>query len=232
MLHVVGVQLHVLLDALLGLDLVDDLLKTLLGQLHDHVGEHLDEPAVGVVGEAGVVGELGQALHHHVVEAQVQDGVHHAGHGGAGAGAHGDQQGVLGVGKLLAADLLHLAQVLVDLGLDVVVDLPAVVIVLGAGLGGHGKALRHRHAQIGHLRQVGAFAAQQLPHGAVALGEEIDIFVRVGHLTFLLQSVQLNEIIPFVQKNAREIPNYDLNFQFSTTERKKSRSGKKNGKSL
>ena len=168
-LHVLGIQLHVLLDALLGLDVVDNLLKALLAQLHHHVGEHLDEPAVGVVGEAGVVGELGQALHHGVVEAQVEDGIHHAGHGGAGAGAHGNQQGVLGIGELLATDGLHLAQVLVDLGLDVRVDLAAVVIILGAGLGGDGEALGHGHTQIGHLSQVGALAAQQLPHGAVAL---------------------------------------------------------------
>ena len=168
-LHVLGVQLHVLLDALLGLDVVDDLLEALLAQLHHHVGEHLDEAAVGVVGKAGIVGVLGQALHHGVVEAQVEDGVHHAGHGGAGAGAHGNQQGVLGIAELLAADGLHLAQVLVDLGLDVRVDLAAVVIILGAGLGGDGEALGHGHAQIGHLSQVGALAAQQLPHGAVAL---------------------------------------------------------------
>ena len=53
----------------------------------------------------------------------------------------GNQQGVLGIGELLATDGLHLAQVLVDLGLDVRVDLAAVVIILGAGLGGDGEAL-------------------------------------------------------------------------------------------
>ena len=182
-LHVLGVQVHVVRHALLGFDLVDDLLKALLRQLHHHVGEHLDEPAVGVVGEAGVVGELGQPLHHHIVQAQVQDGVHHAGHGGPGAGAHGHQQGIFGIGELLAADLLHFAQVLIDLSLDLLVDLAAVVVVLGAGLGGDGKALRHRHAQIGHLGQVCAFAPQQLPHGAVALGEQIDEFLTHGELS-------------------------------------------------
>ena len=202
-LHVVGVQLHVLLDALFGLHLVDDLLKALLGQLHHHVGEHLDEAAVGVVGETGIVGELGQALHHHVVEAQVEDGVHHTRHGGPGAGADGDQQGVLGVGELLAADLLHLAQVLVNLGLDVLVDLTAIVIVLGAGLGGDGKALRHRHTQVGHFSQVGALAAQQLPHGAVAFGEQVDVLVRIAHFHIPPKFVpperdrSLGHIIPF-----------------------------------
>ena len=174
LLHVVGVQLHVLLDALLLLQVVDDLLKTLLGQLHHHVGEHLDEPAVGVVSETGVVGLGGKALHGHVVEAQVQDGVHHAGHGGPGAGADGDQQGVGGVAELLPGLLLQLGQVLHDLRLDLGGDGAAIVVVLGAGLGGDGEALGHGHTQVGHLGQVGALAAQQLPHAAVAFREFVD----------------------------------------------------------
>ena len=112
-----------------------------------------------------------------VVQAQVQDGVHHAGHGGAGAGTHGNQQRVLRVAELLAVDLLHLGEILVDLRLDLVVDLAAVLIVRGAGLGGDGEALRDRHAEIRHLCQVCALAAEQLTHGAVTLGEQVNIFV-------------------------------------------------------
>ena len=179
--HIVGVQFHILLDALLLLQRVDDLFKAFLGQLHDHVGEHLDKPAIGVVGKAGVVGKLGQALHHRVVQAQVEDRVHHAGHGSPGAGADRDQQRIDGIGKFLAADLLHLAQVLIDLGLDVLIDLAAIRIILGACLGGHSEALGYRHAQIGHLSQVGALAAQQFPHGAVAFREQVHVLMRVGH---------------------------------------------------
>ena len=65
-----------------------------------------------------------------------RDGVHHAGHGGAGAGTDGDQQGVLVIAELLAGDLLHLLNIFHDLGHDLVVDLTAILIVLGAGLGG------------------------------------------------------------------------------------------------
>ena len=49
-------------------------------------------------------------------------------------------RGVLMIAKLLAGDLLHLLDIFHDLGHDLVVDLAAVLIVLGAGLGGDGEA--------------------------------------------------------------------------------------------
>ncbi len=176
LLHVVGGQLDILLDALLFLDLVDDLLELGLGQLHDDVGEHLDEAAVGVIGEARVVGELREALDDGVVEAEVEDGVHHAGHRGAGARTDGDEQRVLGVRELFAADLLHLGEALVNLLLDIVIDLTAVGVVLGAGLGRDGEALRNRHAGLGHFGEVRALAAEELTHVLIALGEHVNEF--------------------------------------------------------
>ena len=176
LLEVLGGQLGVQLHVPLGLHLVDELLEVLLAHLHDHVGIHLDEPAVGVVGETGILGLLGKGLHHLVVEAQVEDGVHHAGHGGPGAGADGDQQGVVHIPELLAGHVLQLGHISHDLVLDLSVDGAAILIVLGAGLGGDGEALGDRHPQVGHLSQVGALAAQQFPHGAVALGEQVHKF--------------------------------------------------------
>ena len=183
LLHVVDVQLDILGDALGFLDFVDDDLKGLLGDLHHHVGEHLDEAAVGVVDEAlelgiGVAGD--EASGHFVVEAEVEDGVHHARHGSARAGAHGNQQRVLIVAELLAVDLLDLDKSGVDLLLNVRADGLAIVVVAGAGFGGDGEALRHRHTQRGHFREVGALAAQEVAHGGVALAEEVDILCRHG----------------------------------------------------
>ena len=174
-LHIVCIQLAVELDAALFLHLVNDDLKVALGQLHHHVGEHLDEPAVGVIDKTGVVGQLDQALGHRVVDAQVEDGIHHAGHGGAGAGTDGDQQRVGGIAELLAILLFQDGQILQDLLLNLVADFAAVLIILGAGLGRDGEALGHRHAGVGHLGQVGALTAEQLAHVAVALAEQVDI---------------------------------------------------------
>ncbi len=176
LLHILGGQLAVQGHAPLCLDLVNDALKVALIQLHHHVGEHLDEPTVGVVYKAGVVCQLHQALGHGVVDAQVQDGVHHAGHGGPCAGTDGDQQGILRVAEALGVLLLQNGQLVQNFLLYVGVDGLAVLIVLGAGFRGDGEALGDGHPGVGHLRQVGAFAAQQLPHILVALREQIDEF--------------------------------------------------------
>ena len=46
---------------------------------HD-VAEHVDQPAVGVVGEPLVAGRVGEADDRLVVQAEVEDRVHHARH--------------------------------------------------------------------------------------------------------------------------------------------------------
>ena len=188
-LHILGIQINVVYDSLFGLDVVDDLLKAALGELHHHIGEHLDKAAVGVVGKAGIFGFFSQPHNDAVVEPQVQDGVHHAGHGGAGAGAHRNQQRIGDVAKLLSGGRLQLGEIFQDLGLDLRGDGTAIRIITSAGLGGHGKALGHRHTEIGHLSQVGALAAQQLTHVAVAFTELINIFM--AHVTFLLKALTL-----------------------------------------
>ena len=178
LLEIVGIELGVELDALLVLHLVDELFEVLLADLHDDVGVHLDEAAVGVVSEAGIVGLLGEGDDDLVVETEVQDGVHHARHGCARAGADGDEQRVVEIAELLAGHLFELFDVLHDLGFDLSVDLVVVLIVLRAGFGGDGEALRDRHAEVGHFGEVRALAAEQLTHVAVAFGEKINVLVR------------------------------------------------------
>ena len=85
---------------------------------------------------------------------------------------------------IFAGDLLQAFHMLEDIGGDLLVDLAAIVIILGAGLGGNGEALGHGHARVGHLGQAGAFAAQGVLHsglvsaeGFVALAEEIQILL-------------------------------------------------------
>ena len=92
------------------------------------------------------------------------------------------------VAELLAGDLLHLLDVLHDLGHDLVIDLLSVLIVLGAGLGGNGEALGNRQTDVGHLSQVCALAAQQLAHRCITLGKQIAEFFAHNTLqyTFLI----------------------------------------------
>ena len=98
----------------------------------------------------------------------------------ARAGTDGNEQRIFMVAELLAGDLLHFFNIFHDLGENLVIDLAAILIILGAGLGGNGEALRHRQADVGHLSQIRALAAQQLAHIGVALGEQVTILLAHG----------------------------------------------------
>lgn len=184
-------QLDVLRDALLFLHLVDELFKVFLADFHDDVGEHLDETAVAVVRPAGIARLFGDDFDDFFVEAEVEDGVHHARHGSARARTDGDEQRVLLVAELFAADLFHLGDVLHDLLLDIGIDLPAVFIILRARFGGDGEALRNGKADLGHLRKVRALAAEKLAHLCVPFREEIAILLFCHKNSFLLIRLEI-----------------------------------------
>ena len=156
------------------------MLKVFLADFHNDVGEHLDETSVRVVNEAlerGIGVALDHRGHDHVVQAEVQDGVHHAGHGSARAGTDRNEQRVFEIAEFLAVDLFHFGNVLHDLGHDLVVDLSAVFIILRASLGGDREALGNRKPDVGHFREVRAFTAEQVAHIRVAFGKEIAILL-------------------------------------------------------
>ncbi len=157
---------------------VEDLLEVVVADAEHHVGIHRDEAAVGIVGEALVAGFLCQRLDRLVVEAEVEHGVHHARHRGACARAHRDEQRVLAVAERLAGNAADLRERGVDLVLQVLRIGLAVGVVVGADLGGDGETGRHRQAEIGHLSESRALAAEQVAHiGApfgLAVAETID----------------------------------------------------------
>ena len=86
LLEVVDIELGVELHAALLFHVVHDFLEGIdvglrFGLHAEHnVAIHLDETTVAVPGEAGVAALLGEACHGGVVHAEVEDGVHHAGH--------------------------------------------------------------------------------------------------------------------------------------------------------
>src|SRR6184192_2277986 len=54
-----------------------------LALLHAHydIAVHLQEPAIRIPCETGVAGFLGNYLHHFVIHSEIEDRVHHPGHG-------------------------------------------------------------------------------------------------------------------------------------------------------
>ena len=177
-LQVIRGEVAVVLDALLLLEFVQNRFKFVLRDFHNHVREHGDETAIRVIREMRVVGQVRQTHNRHVRQAQIQNGIHHAGHGGTSAGADRNKERILVVAELLAGHLFGLRQSSINLLDDIVTNHLAVGIIPGAGFGGDGEALRHGHTEIGHLSEVRALAAQQLTHVGVAFLEEVHILLR------------------------------------------------------
>ncbi len=169
-LPVVGAEIHVQAVALVLLQVFQHVLKQARIQVQHHVAVHLDKAAIAVVGEALVTAAGGEALHGGVVETQVEHRVHHAGHGGPGAGAHRHQQRIFGVAEAGAHGLFHLGQGLGHFRIQAGRVGVIVVVVVGADFGGDGESRRHRHADVAHFSEVGALAAQQILHVGAPIG--------------------------------------------------------------
>ena len=139
---------------------VERALKFVQSQAEHHVAKHLQEPAVAVPCKPRILRRVGQPLYRRVVQTEVQHRIHHARHRHRRTGAHGHQQRILGIAQRLACrrfqrrergrDLVHQA---VGQGVE-----PGVRV---AGDGRQRESRRHRQADVAHLREIGALAAEQ-----------------------------------------------------------------------
>ena len=173
----------------------DGVLEQIAVEVHDHVGEHLDEAAVGVPGEARVLGLGDEAVDGLVVQAEVQHRVHHAGHGHRRAGAHGHEQRVGRIADLLAHAGLEVLAILLDGVERAFGPRVARVGVLHAGLARDGESGRHGQPDVGHLGEVRALAAEDRLHVGVALSYVVALRVlaeRIHSLDFFSHLFLLN----------------------------------------
>ena len=137
--------------------------------VHDDPAEHGDEAAVRVPAEALIAADGDEALERCLVEAEVEDRVHHARHRELGAGADRDEQRVLRIAEALARLLLDDLDGREDVVPEAGGKLLAGLEVVVAGFRGDREARGDRQTGVGHLREAGALAAQEILHPAVAL---------------------------------------------------------------
>ncbi len=156
---------------------------------HD-VAVHLEQTPVGIPRESWVPCQTREALDRLIVQTQVEDRVHHAGHAPARARADRQQQGVVRVAESAAHARLQQRERLIDRGVDVVRDAPRLPIVAQADIGRDREPSRNRDADSCHLCQRRPFAAK---HDAVGLGG-IDLtvskrkYVRCSHVVLQMLS--------------------------------------------
>ena len=165
-LEVLDVQIGIEMNTSLVLDFLEDLLEGVdlgLGgrlEVEDDVAVHLDEAAIAIPGEAFIAGGVDEALEGLFVEADVEDGIHHAGHGHSGAGPAGDQEWAFGIAEFGPHDPLSPTEGILDFLLQFGGILSVIVVIIGADLGGDGEPSRHGQPDQAHLGEVGSFAAE------------------------------------------------------------------------
>ncbi len=146
---------------------------------HD-VGIHLDEAAIAVPRKARVAADRREANHGFVVEAKVEDGVHHPRHRHPRAGADRDEQRVRRVAETLVGHTLDMGDAGRDLGLQAVGEAFIIVVIERTDRGRNGEAGRHRKADRRHPIEVRALAAEQILVALAAVG---NIPAKAVHIT-------------------------------------------------
>src|SRR6266478_702131 len=178
LLPILRPQFGVEADAAIFLVEFQQFLEMMMVDAQHYMAVHLDEAAIAVIGEAGIAGAFGKPCCRLVVEAEIENGIHHAGHGDPGSRAHRNEQRIVGIAEFApnlrldrAERRFYVAFKSGRIGLGVLIE-------IGADLGGNGEPGRHRQAEIGHLRQIGALAPEQVfhfrPPVGFALAEAID----------------------------------------------------------
>jgi hypothetical protein len=176
--------------------LVERVLEVRLLHAERDVRVHRHEAPVRVVGEARVLRLLGQPLRGRVVQAQVEDGVHHPRHRRARAGADAHEERVLGVAELHPHALLDPRERRRDRGLEPFGPLSALQ-ELDAGLGGEREAGRHGEPQRRHLCQARPLAAEQVLAFRVAVRFAVTEVIDVSfHRGCLLRGRTLEGKVP------------------------------------
>ena len=115
LLEVFGVQFRVACRALGFLRRLKGTLEVITVDVKHGLAEHLDQPPVGVPREPLVARLRGEALNRRVGQADVQDGVHHAGHGELSAGPDADEKRVAGLAEFAAHGPFQCVEVAADL---------------------------------------------------------------------------------------------------------------------
>ena len=182
--QIVGIKIGVERVAVTVFVIVENFLEVMMLDAQHDVAIHGDEAPIAVQSEAAIAGLGRERVNRHVVEPEIEHGVHHAGHRCTSAGAHRDEERIFAVAELLSGDAADLHERRIDLPLQIFRIGFAVLIEISADLGCDREAGRHRQAELRHLGETGAFAAEKVTHRSAAFrlaaAEGIDPFALGG----------------------------------------------------
>ena len=149
--------------------LVENFFEVMVRDAEHHIRIHGDEAPVAVIGEAPVARLFRQRRDGDVVEPEIEHRVHHARHRRARSRAYRDEQRIFAVAEFLPGDAADLRKRSFDLRLQILRIGFAVLVEIGADLGGDGEAGRHRKSEMRHVGKARALAAEQIAHARATL---------------------------------------------------------------
>ena len=175
-LQIVSGEVVVRLSLELLLELVHDFIERLVVvfalrlNTHDNVSVHLDEAAVAIPCETLVARLLGQGDDSSVIQAKIQNCVHHARHRLACTGANGEEERVGLAAKLLALFLFDLLDGSLYFGFESLGVIALVLTEVGTNFRGDSESGRHRQPDGGHLSKVRTLTSEEILHLCVSVG--------------------------------------------------------------
>ena len=166
----------------------------LVHRLHTqhHVAIHLHETTVRVPCKACIARLTRQAFHHFVIQAKIQDSVHHARHGSACTRTNGNQQRILHITEFGTHQRLHMGNGLFNFILQQSNDfiLPHFII-FRTNFCRYCKARRNRNPYKVHFCKVGTFPTQKVSH----IGLSFCLAVTKGINSFFVHNINLKFLI-------------------------------------
>ncbi len=175
-----GRDFGIALDAEARLQGGEMLVERLAPDTEDDVAEHRDESAVAIPGESLVPRPGREAFDGRIVEAEIEDRLHHAGHRHARARPDGDEQRALWITKRQPRVVLELFEGGRDLVEETFGERAVAAVVRGPRLRRDREARRNRDAEVRHLGKLAAFAAEEVTHHgrafSLAASEGVDVF--------------------------------------------------------
>ena len=136
---------------------------------HDDISVHLEKTAVAIVGKPFVATAFGKGAYGFIIQAKIENGIHHSWHRVAGARADGEKERIDWIAEFFAHGVLDFCDGFVDLpfqgrGIGIL-----VFVEVGADVGTDGESCGYGETDPGHFGKVGPFATQEGLHLTIAI---------------------------------------------------------------
>ena len=134
----------------------------------DDLGIGLHKAAIGVPGQSRIAGQPQEATHCRIIESDVEDGLHHAGHRDRGAGANGHRQRLADAAEAKSGGALQRANLCGNQVAQAIGARGAAAKELTAERRAEHEGRRDGHAQPVHLHQVPGLETHAFGRGSRA----------------------------------------------------------------